>query len=124
VVKHYAGDVVYTIDGFMDTNNDMLFRDLKIAMIKATNVVISSQFSEEELESKKRLVLTCVRCSLAAVICSGSDQVFVCAPIDSACYPLCVVFQASFIPICTPAYTTFLAQNTGFPPPAQRCRHH
>jgi len=54
VVKHYAGDVVYTIDGFMDTNNDMLFRDLKIAMIKSTNVVITSQFSEAELEVKKR----------------------------------------------------------------------
>lgn len=54
VVKHYAGDVTYASSGFMDKNNDLLFRDLKIAMTTATNLVTKSCFPAEELESKKR----------------------------------------------------------------------
>jgi myosin-1 len=54
VVKHYAGDVTYTIANFLDKNNDLLFRDLKAAMVSCTNVVIKSVFTAEELESKKR----------------------------------------------------------------------
>ena len=48
VVKHYAGDVVYTVNGFMDANNDMLFRDLKAAMTKATNLIVKATFLPAE----------------------------------------------------------------------------
>ena len=54
VVKHYAGDVAYTIDGFLDANNDLLFRDLKVAMLTSTNIVIAATFDKAELESMKR----------------------------------------------------------------------
>jgi myosin I len=54
VVKHYAGDVAYTVDGFLDANNDLLYRDLKVAMLQAKNTVINSTFLEAELDVKKR----------------------------------------------------------------------
>mmetsp|Transcript_29945 Transcript_29945/g.78528 ORF Transcript_29945/g.78528 Transcript_29945/m.78528 type:complete len:1114 (+) Transcript_29945:74-3415(+) len=54
VVKHYAGDVTYNIAGFIDKNNDLLYRDLKAVMLTSSNSVITSIFSKEELESKKR----------------------------------------------------------------------
>lgn len=54
VIKHYAGDVTYNMAGFIDKNNDLLFRDLKSAMISSTNNVLTSVFTKEELEFKKR----------------------------------------------------------------------
>nr|WEL12766.1 myosin class I B [Halisarca dujardinii] len=53
-LKHYAGDVVYNVNGFVDKNNDLLFRDVKEALSVSENVFIASIFPVEELESKKR----------------------------------------------------------------------
>lgn len=50
----WAGTVTYTIDGFIDKNNDLLFRDLKELMCHSSNVVAQACFPESELESKKR----------------------------------------------------------------------
>ncbi|KAK4872802.1 hypothetical protein RN001_014831 [Aquatica leii] len=51
---HYAGDVTYNIHGFLEKNNDLLFRDLKDAMSKSHNNIIQSVFPAKEQESKKR----------------------------------------------------------------------
>jgi len=51
---HYAGDVTYSVHGFLEKNNDLLFRDLKEVMTKSTNSIIRQIFSEKELPSKKR----------------------------------------------------------------------
>ncbi|XP_065890245.1 unconventional myosin-Ic-like [Dysidea avara] len=51
---HYAGDVTYCITGFVDKNNDLLYRDLKEAMSGSSNVVLKDIFTLEELQSKKR----------------------------------------------------------------------
>ena len=53
-IMHYAGDVVYTVAGFLDKNNDLLFRDLKETMSKASNPIVSAIFPSEELSSLKR----------------------------------------------------------------------
>ncbi|KAL3857173.1 hypothetical protein ACJMK2_011868 [Sinanodonta woodiana] len=53
-MKHYAGDVTYNIKGFLDKNNDLLFRDLKEAMSKTKNIITSQCFPVKELDSKKR----------------------------------------------------------------------
>ncbi|XP_064461369.1 unconventional myosin IC-like isoform X2 [Ornithodoros turicata] len=51
---HYAGDVTYKVEGFIDKNNDLLYRDLKKAMAGAKNSIVKDTFPESELLSKKR----------------------------------------------------------------------
>lgn len=51
---HYAGEVTYNVHGFLDKNNDLLYRDLKEVMVAATNSIIAQCFNKEELNSKKR----------------------------------------------------------------------
>ncbi|KAK9503588.1 hypothetical protein O3M35_010117 [Rhynocoris fuscipes] len=51
---HYAGDVMYNVHGFLDKNNDLLFRDLREIMTKTSNSITKSVFPEFELKSKKR----------------------------------------------------------------------
>ncbi|XP_025836978.1 myosin-IB [Agrilus planipennis] len=51
---HYAGDVTYNINGFLEKNNDLLFRDLKEAMSHSTNKIMNSIFPPGEYKNKKR----------------------------------------------------------------------
>ncbi|XP_039257416.2 unconventional myosin-Ic-like isoform X2 [Styela clava] len=51
---HYAGDVTYGVEGFLDKNNDLLFRDLKETMSEASNTVIKNTFLKSELTKLKR----------------------------------------------------------------------
>lgn len=51
---HYAGEVTYNVIGFIDKNNDLLFRDLKETLSKSNNDIISSCFPENEFKLKKR----------------------------------------------------------------------
>lgn len=53
-IKHYAGWVTYSVDGFIDKNNDLLFRDLKELCINSTNEIAKACFPKEELEARKR----------------------------------------------------------------------
>lgn len=34
---HYAGEVTYNVNGFLEKNSDLLYRDLKEAMISSSN---------------------------------------------------------------------------------------
>jgi myosin-1 len=36
---HYAGEVTYNVKGFLEKNNDLLYRDLKDAMISSSNPI-------------------------------------------------------------------------------------
>lgn len=53
-LRHYAGDVAYRVQGFMDKNNDLLFRNLKEAMANSSNVIVTAAFPKKELLDKKR----------------------------------------------------------------------
>ncbi|KAK3736337.1 hypothetical protein QZH41_020810 [Actinostola sp. cb2023] len=46
--------ISYTFVGFVDKNNDLLFRDLKEAMCQSTNLITSEMFPKEEMLSLKR----------------------------------------------------------------------
>ncbi|XP_042216717.1 unconventional myosin ID-like [Homarus americanus] len=45
-IKHYAGDVVYCINGFLEKNKDTLFQDFKRLMYSSSDHVISSMWPE------------------------------------------------------------------------------
>ncbi|CAI5765468.1 unconventional myosin-Ia isoform X1 [Podarcis lilfordi] len=45
-IHHYAGKVTYNVIGFIEKNNDLLFRDLSQAMWKAKHVLLRSLFPE------------------------------------------------------------------------------
>ncbi|XP_078260250.1 unconventional myosin-Ib isoform X1 [Rhinoraja longicauda] len=45
-IQHYAGKVMYHVEGFVDKNNDLLYRDLSQAMWKTDNSLVKSLFPE------------------------------------------------------------------------------
>ena len=55
IIKHFAGDVTYNINGFLEKNKDTLFSDLIACMGSSTNHFISSLFPEvHQAASRKR----------------------------------------------------------------------
>ncbi|XP_045023570.1 LOW QUALITY PROTEIN: unconventional myosin IC-like [Daphnia magna] len=51
---HYAGEVTYNVNGFLEKNSDLLYRDLKEAMISSSNRITKDMFTGSELSRKKR----------------------------------------------------------------------
>uniref|UniRef100_A0A8D0DDW0 Myosin Ic, paralog a n=1 Tax=Sander lucioperca TaxID=283035 RepID=A0A8D0DDW0_SANLU len=51
---HYAGEVNYNINGFLDKNNDLLNRNLKEVMCQSDNQILSHCFRREEVIDQKR----------------------------------------------------------------------
>ena len=45
-IKHYAGDVVYNINGFLDKNKDTLFQDFKRLLFKSKNSIVCNMWPE------------------------------------------------------------------------------
>ncbi|XP_071812059.1 unconventional myosin-Id-like isoform X2 [Apostichopus japonicus] len=45
-IKHYAGDVIYDVVGFIDKNKDTLFQDFKRLLFSSKNSVISEMWPE------------------------------------------------------------------------------
>ena len=44
--RHYAGDVVYNINGFMEKNKDTLFQDFKRLLYSSNDPVIKGMWPE------------------------------------------------------------------------------
>ncbi|XP_053130896.1 unconventional myosin-Ic isoform X1 [Hemicordylus capensis] len=53
-LSHYAGEVTYSVAGFLDKNNDLLFRNLKETMSNSENPIVNQCFDRTELTDKKR----------------------------------------------------------------------
>uniref|UniRef100_A0A3B4UIG6 Myosin Ic, paralog a n=1 Tax=Seriola dumerili TaxID=41447 RepID=A0A3B4UIG6_SERDU len=51
---HYAGEVNYNVNGFLDKNNDLLNRNLKEVMCQSDNQILSHCFRREEVMDQKR----------------------------------------------------------------------
>ncbi|KAK5618851.1 Unconventional myosin-Ic [Crenichthys baileyi] len=51
---HYAGEVNYNVNGFLDKNNDLLNRNLKEVMCQSENQILSDCFRREEVIDQKR----------------------------------------------------------------------
>ncbi|XP_076020339.1 unconventional myosin-Ih [Genypterus blacodes] len=51
---HYAGEVTYCVVGFLDKNNDLLYRNGKEVMRQSKNAIIQHCFPPTEPDSKKR----------------------------------------------------------------------
>ncbi|XP_036382610.1 unconventional myosin-Ih [Megalops cyprinoides] len=51
---HYAGEVTYCVVGFIDKNNDLLYRNIKDVMRQSKNAIIRHCFPPTEPDSRKR----------------------------------------------------------------------
>ncbi|XP_030629769.1 unconventional myosin-Id isoform X2 [Chanos chanos] len=48
-IRHYAGDVCYSVTGFIDKNKDTLFQDFKRLLYNSTNPVLKAMWPEGKL---------------------------------------------------------------------------
>uniref|UniRef100_A0A8C8JDH1 Myosin IG n=1 Tax=Oncorhynchus tshawytscha TaxID=74940 RepID=A0A8C8JDH1_ONCTS len=48
-IRHYAGDVTYSVEGFLDKNKDPLFQDFKRLMFNSSNPVMKEMWPDGQL---------------------------------------------------------------------------
>lgn len=48
-IRHYAGDVTYSVEGFLDKNKDLLFQDFKRLMYNSANPVLKEMWPDGHL---------------------------------------------------------------------------
>uniref|UniRef100_A0A3Q1EPM3 Myosin IG n=1 Tax=Acanthochromis polyacanthus TaxID=80966 RepID=A0A3Q1EPM3_9TELE len=48
-IRHYAGDVTYSVEGFLDKNKDLLFQDFKRLMYNSSNLVLKEMWPDGQL---------------------------------------------------------------------------
>ena len=51
--RHYAGDVVYNVNGFLDKNKDTLFQDFKRLLYNSSNTIVSAMWPEGAMDITK-----------------------------------------------------------------------
>ena len=53
IIRHYAGDVIYNINGFIEKNRDTLFQDFKRLLFHSKNPIIQSMWPEGQTDISK-----------------------------------------------------------------------
>uniref|UniRef100_A0A3B4ZX86 Myosin IG n=1 Tax=Stegastes partitus TaxID=144197 RepID=A0A3B4ZX86_9TELE len=48
-IRHYAGDVTYSVEGFLDKNKDLLFQDFKRLMYNSSDPVLKEMWPDGQL---------------------------------------------------------------------------
>ena len=66
-IRHYAGEVMYTAEGWLDRNNDAVSEDLLALMRGSQNELLASLF-QEETKAKRDTVATKFKTSLAQLM--------------------------------------------------------
>ncbi|XP_042343907.1 unconventional myosin-Ih [Plectropomus leopardus] len=51
---HYAGEVTYCVVGFLDKNNDLLYRNIKDLICQSKNAIVRKCFSTVDSDSRRR----------------------------------------------------------------------
>ncbi|CAL8348032.1 unnamed protein product [Lota lota] len=51
---HYAGEVTYCVVGFLDKNNDLLYKNIKNLMGQSKNAIVRECFSSVDTDSRRR----------------------------------------------------------------------
>ncbi|XP_054587690.2 unconventional myosin-Ih [Nothobranchius furzeri] len=51
---HYAGEVTYCVVGFLDKNNNLLYRNIKDLICQSKNAIISECFSSMDTDNRRR----------------------------------------------------------------------
>ncbi|CAL9708332.1 unnamed protein product [Knipowitschia caucasica] len=51
---HYAGEVTYCVVGFLDKNNDLLYRNIKDLLCQSKNAIIQECFSTSDPDNRRR----------------------------------------------------------------------
>ncbi|XP_070820436.1 unconventional myosin-Ih [Chaetodon trifascialis] len=51
---HYAGEVTYCVVGFLDKNNDLLYRNIKDLISQSKNAIVRECFSTVDSDSRRR----------------------------------------------------------------------
>ena len=52
IVKHFAGDVIYAVEGFMQKNSDKLLPDLEAAMLGSQSDFTKSIFAQGKADAE------------------------------------------------------------------------
>ncbi|XP_056273972.1 unconventional myosin-Ih isoform X2 [Pseudoliparis swirei] len=51
---HYAGEVTYCVVGFLDKNNDLLYKNIKDLICQAKNAIVRESFSTMDSDTRRR----------------------------------------------------------------------
>ena len=53
IFSHYAGEVVYNVNGFLDKNKDTLFQDFKRLLYNSSNPTVKEMWPEGSMDITK-----------------------------------------------------------------------
>ena len=53
IFRHYAGDVTYNVNAFLDRNNDALHKDLKNCLVSSSHGITKTFYTQSEINQRK-----------------------------------------------------------------------